>query len=200
MVSLLTTTDLVVLKPYTRHKPCCSIRRTLPRLEGTSMPRTPAPALTAAATVPKNPRTLTRSIGVGGGTLLTLSCVTPASSLFVLVPPLFADLGTGTALAIALAVLLCVGIACCYAELGTLAVALFVMQAFSTAVYLAEEMRAPRRTVVRTVFWTLGISALVILVPVVAITLAVPDSAALAGVDLGAMVTGWSNSGLGVAI
>ena len=56
----------------------------------------------------------------GGGTLLTLSCVTPASSLFVLVPPLFAELGTGTALAIALAVLLCVGIAFCYSELGTL--------------------------------------------------------------------------------
>jgi amino acid transporter len=34
----------------------------------------------------------------------------------------------------------------------------------------------------------------------VAITLAVPDSAALAGVDLGALVTGWSNSALGVAI
>ncbi|WP_281506310.1 amino acid permease [Amycolatopsis sp. FBCC-B4732] len=82
------------------------------------MPRTPAPPDTAATAKAK--KTLTRSIGVGGGTLLTLSCVTPASSLFVLVPPLFADLGTGTALAIALAVLLCVGIAFCYSELGTL--------------------------------------------------------------------------------
>ncbi|HET6711598.1 APC family permease [Amycolatopsis sp.] len=290
------------------------------------MPRTPAPPdLTAAA--PKT-RSLTRSIGVGGGTLLTLSCVTPASSLFVLVPPLFADLGTGTALAIALAVLLCAGIACCYSELGTLvpsaggeyamvttvanrfagwltfmlsfvvilvvppiiaigvadylaavidvnpsvagalvmvagtvmgllnlrsnawitgiflvievvaifvvsllafthatqspavlvkpslgtggigliavvaglAVALFVTQGFSTAVYLAEEMREPRRTVARTVFWTLGISAVVILVPVVAITLAVPDTAALAGLDLTALVTGWGGNGVGVAI
>jgi amino acid transporter len=85
------------------------------------MPRTPAPPDVTAAAGPGTARTLTRSIGVGGGTLLTLSCVTPASSLFVLVPPLFADLGTGTALAIALAVLLCVGIAFCYSELGTLA-------------------------------------------------------------------------------
>ncbi|WP_326950465.1 APC family permease [Amycolatopsis sp. NBC_01307] len=292
------------------------------------MPRTPVPPSTATATAPAGPRTLTRSIGVGGGTLLTLSCVTPASSLFVLVPPLFGDLGTGTALTITLAVLLCVGVAFCYSELGTLvpsaggeyamvttvanrfagwltfmlsvivilvvppiiaigvadylaaavaidpsvagaivmlaatvmgllnlrsnawitgiflvielvaifvvallgfthtsqspavlvkpslgtggigpiaviaglAVALFVVQGFSTAVYLAEEMREPRRTVVRTVFWTLGVSALVILVPVVAITLAVPDAAALAGLDLTALVTSWSSSGVGVAI
>ncbi len=292
------------------------------------MPRTPVPPSTATATTPAGPRTLTRSIGVGGGTLLTLSCVTPASSLFVLVPPLFGDLGTGTALTITLAVLLCVGVAFCYSELGTLvpsaggeyamvttvanrfagwltfmlsvivilvvppiiaigvadylaaavaidpsvagaivmlaatvmgllnlrsnawitgiflvielvaifvvallgfthtsqspavlvepslgtgaigpiaviaglAVALFVVQGFSTAVYLAEEMREPRRTVVRTVFWTLGVSALVILVPVVAITLAVPDAASLAGLDLSALVTSWSNSGVGAAI
>jgi len=290
------------------------------------MPRTPAPPDVAAT--PAGSRTLTRSIGVGGGTLLTLSCVTPASSLFVLVPALFADLGIGTALAIALAVVLCVGIAFCYSELGTLvpsaggeyamvttvanrfagwltfvlsfvvilvvppiiaigvaaylapvagvspsvagalvmlagtvmgllnlrsnawitgiflvieiaaifvvsllgfthttqspavllkpalgtsgigliavvtglAVALFVTQGFSTAVYLAEEMREPRRTVARTVFWTLGVSAVVLLVPVVAITLAVPDTAALAGVDLTALVTGWSGSAVGMAI
>ncbi|MEV6902537.1 amino acid permease [Amycolatopsis sp. NPDC051372] len=81
----------------------------------------PEPALAESTTTgTAAPRELTRSIGVTGGTLLTLSCVTPASSLFVLVPPLFADLGTGTAPAIALAVLLCVGIAFCYSELGTL--------------------------------------------------------------------------------
>jgi amino acid transporter len=293
------------------------------------MPRIPAPPDLATATTPAEPRKLTRSIGVGGGTLLTLSCVTPASSLFVLVPPLFGELGTGTALTITLAVLLCVGVAFCYSELGTLvpsaggeyamvttvanrfagwmtfmlsvvvilvvppiiaigvsdylaavvdinpsvagaavmlaatvmgllnlrsnawitgiflvielvaifvvsllgfthasqspavlvkptlggggaigliaviaglAVALFVVQGFSTAVYLAEEMREPRRTVARTVFWTLGISALVILVPVVAITLAVPDAASLAGLDLTALVVGWSNSAVGAAI
>ncbi|WIX82468.1 APC family permease [Amycolatopsis carbonis] len=288
----------------------------------------PNPALAETTTTgTAAPRKLTRSIGVTGGTLLTLSCVTPASSLFVLVPPLFADLGTGTALAIALAVLLCVGIAFCYSELGTLvpsaggeyamvttvlnrfagwitfvlsfivilvvppiiaigvagylaplvhldpslagaavmlastvmglanlrsnawitgvflaieliavvvvsvlgfahadrspavlvrpsldgvsgvglvtviaglAVALFVVQGFSTAVYLAEEMREPHRTVSRTVLWTLGISALVILVPVVAITLA--DTGSLGDVDLTALVVSWSGSTLGTVV
>ncbi|MDT8911808.1 APC family permease [Amycolatopsis sp. PS_44_ISF1] len=292
------------------------------------MPLDPAPAEPGLTEIPAR-RGLTRSIGVGGGTLLTLSCVTPASSLFVLVPPLFAQLGTGTALAIALAVLLCVGIAFCYSELGTLvpsaggeyamvttvlnrfagwitfvlsfvvilvvppiiaigvagyvsaivpvapsvagaivmlaatgmgllnlrsnawltgifltieiaavvvvsvlgfshlsqpasvlvrpgfggadglglvavvaglAVALFVVQGFSTAVYLAEEMREPHKTVSRTVFWTLGISALVILVPVVAITLGVGDLGALGGVDLTALVVGWSSSTFGTVV
>ncbi|MFC0106822.1 amino acid permease [Kibdelosporangium aridum] len=51
---------------------------------------------------------------------MTLSCLTPASSLFVVVPPLLGETGTGTALTIALAALLCIGVALCYAELGTL--------------------------------------------------------------------------------
>ena len=66
------------------------------------------------------PQKLKRSIGVVGGTLLTLSCVTPASSLFVLVPASFASLGTGTALTLLIAMVLCVGVAWCYSELGTL--------------------------------------------------------------------------------
>jgi len=66
------------------------------------------------------PKSLKRSIGVVGGTLLTLSCLTPASSLFVIVPPLFADLGTGTALTIVIAAVLCIAVAFCYSELGTL--------------------------------------------------------------------------------
>ncbi|WP_158889174.1 APC family permease [Amycolatopsis anabasis] len=276
------------------------------------------------------PRALTRSIGVTGGTLLTLSCLTPASSLFVVVPPLLGTLGTGTALTIALAGLLCVAVAFCYSELGTLvpssggeyamvstvagrfagwlmfvlsllivlvippiiavgvaeylsavveldapvagalvmvastlmgllnlranawitgiflglevvaagvvaalgfahaerpvtvllrpaltehsstltavtvvaglAVALFVLQGFTTAVYLSEEMRSPRRTVVRTVLWTLLIGGLVVLVPVVAIILGAPDLETLAAGDLAAMVTGWSGSGVGVFV
>ncbi|SFO57772.1 APC family permease [Amycolatopsis rubida] len=293
------------------------------------MPPHPVPVQTDPAVGSPAPRSLTRSIGVGGGTLLTLSCVTPASSLFVLVPPLFGSLGTGTALAIGLAVLLCVGIAFCYSELGTLvpssggeyamvstvvsrfagwitfmlsfivilvvppiialgvagylavlghvdpsvagalvmlaatgmglvnlrsnawltgiflvieilaivvvsvlgfahtdrpaavlgrpsmdgvhpialvsvvaglAVALFVVQGFSTAVYLAEEMREPHKTVSRTVFWTLGISAVVILVPVVAITLGVPDLAILQNLDLTALVVSWSSSAFGTVV
>jgi len=285
-------------------------------------------AETVLDVVPNRPRPLTRSIGVAGGTLLTLSCLTPASSLFVVVPPLFAELGTGTAVTIALAALLCVAVAFCYSELGTLipssggeyamvssvasrfagwimfvlslvvvmivppiiavgaadylhsildlsgpvagalvmllamamgllnlranawitgvfllveviaagvvawlgfsnaqrpasvllhptvpdggvdvitiiaglAVALFVLQGFSSAVYLSEEMRDPRRTVVRTVLWTLGVGTLVVLVPVVAITLGAPDLETLAGGDISGMVTAWSSSAVGVFV
>ncbi|TKA10811.1 APC family permease [Actinacidiphila oryziradicis] len=279
------------------------------------------------------PKALTRSIGVVGGTLLTLSCLTPASSLFVIVPPLFADLGTGTALTIVIAALLCIGVAFCYSELGTLipsaggeyamvgtlvgrlagwvvfvlslivvmivppiialgtgeylqpivhlngqaagagvmllatvmglldlranawitgiflcleviaagmvaflgfshssrpvstlihpvtaaghgttsvvttgtiiaglAIALFVLQGFSTAVYLSEEMENPRRNVSRTVLWTLGIGALVVIVPTIAITLGAPDMRTLAEGNLSALVQGWSNSAVGTFI
>ncbi|MFJ5216058.1 APC family permease [Streptomyces sp. NPDC088354] len=279
------------------------------------------------------PKALKRSIGVVGGTLLTLSCLTPASSLFVIVPPLFADLGTGTALTIVIAAVLCVAVAFCYSELGTLipsaggeyamvgtligrlagwivfvlslivvmivppiialgtgeylaplaqidpkvagaavmllatvmglldlranawitgiflvlevvaagmvaflgfshrarpasvlvhpvtqgghglgtavtagtivaglAIALFVLQGFSTAVYLSEEMENPRRTVSRTVLWTLGIGALVVIVPTIAITLGAPDMGSLTAGDLSALVQGWSNSAVGTFI
>ncbi|ATL66700.1 amino acid permease [Nocardia terpenica] len=278
------------------------------------------------------PARLTRSIGVLGGTLLTLSCLTPASSLFVIVPGLFTTQGTGTVLALGIAAVLCIGVAFCYSELGTLApssggeyamvgtvvgrflawlvfvialvvvlvippimavgtaaylssvlsvdhsltgaivmllsvgmgllqlrtnawvtgafmvlevvaaavvaglgfahvhrpagsllhpqvlgasgpsplsglvlvsglaVALFVLQGFTTAVYLAEEMRQPRRTVVRTVLWTLGVGAVVIIVPTTAVVLGAPDLKALTDGDLVAMVTGWSNSAVATFI
>ncbi|WP_445524474.1 APC family permease [Streptomyces cyslabdanicus] len=67
-----------------------------------------------------SPAQLKRSIGVVGGTLLTLSCVTPASTLFVVVPDLLGSLGTATALTLAVGSLLCVAVAFCYSELGTL--------------------------------------------------------------------------------
>ncbi|WCD84808.1 putative fructoselysine/psicoselysine transporter FrlA [Streptomyces xanthophaeus] len=279
------------------------------------------------------PQKLKRSIGVVGGTLLTLSCVTPASTLFVVVPDLFASLGTWTALTIAIGSLLCIGVAFCYSELGTLipsaggeyamvstlagrlagwlvfvlsllvvmvvppviamgtadylapvveipapvagagvmllatlaglldlranawitgvflvlevvaaalvavlgfahsergagalvhgtvaaegggtsavtammvvsglAIALFVTQGFSTAVYLSEELEDPRRNVARTVLTTLALSAAIILVPVIAITMGSPDLDALASGDLGAMVTAWSNSAVGTFV
>ncbi|WP_329388780.1 APC family permease [Streptomyces sp. NBC_01351] len=279
------------------------------------------------------PQKLKRSIGVVGGTLLTLSCVTPASTLFVVVPDLFAGLGTWTALTIAIGSLLCIGVAFCYSELGTLipsaggeyamvstlagrlagwlvfvmsllvvmivppviamgtadylapvveipapvaggavmllatlaglldlranawitgvflvlevvaaalvavlgfahsergvgalvdgavaaegggtsavtammvvsglAIALFVTQGFSTAVYLSEELENPKRNVARTVLLTLTISTAVILVPVIAITMGSPDLEALAAGDLGSMVTAWSNSAVGTFV
>ncbi|CAL9559315.1 APC family permease [Streptomyces sp. Tu 3180] len=292
------------------------------------------PAETAVTEAdPDSPRKLKRSIGVVGGTLLTLSCVTPASTLFVVVPDLFGSLGTATALTIALGSLLCVAVAFCYSELGTLvpsaggeyamvstlagrlagwlvfvlsllvvmivppviamgtadylapiarldpswtaaavmllatlaglldlranawitgvflvleviaaavvavlgfahaergpaallsmevagaegrpdtvtallvvsglAIALFITQGFSTAVYLSEELENPRRNVARTVLATLGISAVIILVPVVAITLGASDLAELTGGDISAMVTAWSDSAVGTFV
>ncbi|CAL9467197.1 putative amino acid permease YhdG [Streptomyces sp. enrichment culture] len=290
-------------------------------------------AVPPAPADPDSPRKLKRSIGVVGGTLLTLSCVTPASTLFVVVPDLFGSLGTATALTIAVGSLLCVAVAFCYSELGTLvpsaggeyamvstlagrlagwlvfvlsllvvmivppviamgtadylapiahldpswtgaavmllatlaglldlranawitgvflvleviaaavvavlgfahgergldslasmevagadggpdtvtallvvsglAIALFITQGFSTAVYLSEELENPRRNVARTVLATLGISAVIILVPVVAITLGASDLAALTGGDISAMVTAWSNSAVGTFV
>ncbi|MEU9133087.1 APC family permease [Kitasatospora sp. NPDC048540] len=276
------------------------------------------------------PKTLTRSIGVVGGTLLTLSCVTPASSLFVLVPDLFSSLGTATAMSIAIGSVLCIAVAFCYSELGTLipsaggeyamvgtlagrfagwlvfvqslivvmivpsviaigtadyltpimhvdarwagaavmlaatvaglldlranawitgvflvleviaagvvsvlgfahsergvgsmlhgvvgdshggsstvgfaailaamGTALFVTQGFSTAIYLSEELENPRRNVARTVLWTLALSVVVILVPVIAITMGAPDLDTLTGGDVSGLVAGWSNSTVG---
>ncbi|MFF3907162.1 APC family permease [Streptomyces sp. NPDC001848] len=280
-----------------------------------------------------SPQKLKRSIGVTGGTLLTLSCVTPASTLFVVVPDLFGSLGTATALTIAIGSVLCIAVAFCYSELGTLipsaggeyamvstlagrlagwlvfvlsllvvmivppviamgtadylapvvhldpamtgagvmllatlaglldlranawitgiflvlevvaagvvavlgfahgergigslvsmqvtgagghtnhvtammvvsglAIALFVTQGFSTAVYLSEELENPRRTVARTVLATLAISSVVILVPVVAITMGAPDLKALTGGDLSTMVTAWSDTAVGTFV
>ncbi|MFJ5303842.1 APC family permease [Streptomyces sp. NPDC088350] len=281
----------------------------------------------------QSPRQLKRSIGIVGGTLLTLSCVTPASTLFVVVPDLFGSLGTATALTIAIGSVLCIAVAFCYSELGTLipsaggeyamvstlagrlagwlvfvlsllvvmivppviamgtadyltpivhlnpsmtgagvmllatlaglldlranawitgvflvleviaagvvallgfthsqrglgsltsmqvagtgghtdtvtamlvvsglAIALFVTQGFSTAVYLSEELENPRRNVARTVLATLAISTVIILVPVVAITMGASDLSTLTGGDISTMVTAWSNSAVGTFV
>ncbi|MGI5401026.1 APC family permease [Streptomyces sp. CA-135486] len=298
--------------------------------------RTPAPAAIPEeppAADGSTPQKLKRSIGVVGGTLLTLSCVTPASTLFVVVPDLFSSLGTATALTIAIGSLLCIAVAFCYSELGTLipsaggeyamvstmagrlagwlvfvlsllvvmivppviamgtadylapvvhlnpsyagagvmllatlaglldlranawitgvflvleviaaavvavlgfahsqrgagslvdlsvagsngktdtvtamlivsglAIALFVTQGFSTAVYLSEELDNPRRNVARTVLTTLAISAVIILVPVIAITMGASDLQALTSGDISGMVTAWSNSAVGTFV
>ncbi|MFJ9814563.1 APC family permease [Streptomyces sp. NPDC101151] len=290
-------------------------------------------AVLDASVAPDGPQKLKRSIGVVGGTLLTLSCVTPASTLFVVVPDLFGSLGTATALTIAIGSLLCIAVAFCYSELGTLipsaggeyamvstmagrlagwlvfvlsllvvmivppviamgtadylapivhldpsmtgagvmllatlaglldlranawitgiflvleviaagvvallgfthghrgagslvsmqvaggnghtdtvtamlvvsglAIALFVTQGFSTAVYLSEELENPRRNVARTVLATLAISTVIILVPVAAITMGASDLKELTGGDISSMVTAWSNSAVGTFV
>lgn len=81
-----------------------------------------------------------------------------------------------------------------------LAIALFVTQGFSTAVYLSEELENPRRNVARTVLATLAISSVIILVPVVAITLGASDLTELSGGDISGMVTAWSNSAVGTFV
>ncbi|MGW4895752.1 APC family permease [Kitasatospora sp. NPDC004240] len=293
-------------------------------------PRAVAPATAVEGAAPQK---LKRSIGVVGGTLLTLSCVTPASTLFVIVPDLFASIGSATALAIAIGSVLCIAVAFCYSELGTLipsaggeyamvgtlagklagwlvfvlslivvmivpsvialgtaeylapvmhvneavagavvmlaatlaglldlranawitgvflvlevvaagvvsvlgfthanpdapsllhgvvagedgtagavkigavvgalGIALFITQGFSTAVYLSEELENPRRNVSRTVLWTLGISAAVILIPVVAITVGAPDLQTLTSGGISGLVETWSNSAVGTFV
>lgn len=81
-----------------------------------------------------------------------------------------------------------------------LAIALFVTQGFSTAVYLSEELENPRRNVARTVLATLAISTVIILVPVVAITMGASDLSTLTGGDISSMVTAWSNSAVGTFV
>ncbi|HEY5048826.1 MAG TPA: APC family permease [Rhizomicrobium sp.] len=65
------------------------------------------------------PRALKRSMRVVGALLLTLSSVTPASSVFVIVPGVIAQAGTGAFISMAAAALLAVPIAFVYAELSS---------------------------------------------------------------------------------
>lgn len=64
-------------------------------------------------------RPLTRSLGVAGVLFLTLSVTTPASSVFVIVPGMFQEAGTGAGIALAIAALVCVTTAFIYAELSS---------------------------------------------------------------------------------
>lgn len=77
-------------------------------------------ALTSASSTEFHPpRTLKRSMRVVGALLLTLSGVTPASSVFVAVPQLISQAGTGAFLAMLFAGLLAVPVAYVYAELSS---------------------------------------------------------------------------------
>src|ERR1700686_45423 len=67
----------------------------------------------------KKSRPLKRSMRVTGTLLLTLSAVTPASSVFVIVPGVVAQAGTGAFLSMFAAALLAVPIAYVYAELSS---------------------------------------------------------------------------------
>ena len=70
---------------------------------------------------PTKPRSnaLTRCLGVAGALFLTLSSISPASSVFAIVPGVIAQAGTGAFLSMAAAALLSVPIAYVYAELAS---------------------------------------------------------------------------------
>ncbi|MEY9850248.1 APC family permease [Streptacidiphilus sp. MAP5-3] len=293
----------------------------------------PSPTPASSSTDPVRTAELPRSLGVFGAVMLTLSCVTPASSLFIVVPPLLTSLGSGTVEALLIAAVLSLGVGLCYAELGTLvpsaggeysivgqllgrmtgwlvfvisivslivippiialgtsdyigavvhvdpryaggavmlisvlvgvldiksnalitgiflgiemlaaavvsvlgfaharqpvssllhavvpdghghtspltvgllvsglAVALFTYNGFGTAIYLSEDLVEPRRTVSRTVLWSLFAGVVVITIPVAAICLGVSSPDQLASGDLIAIVTSWAGSGVGTFV
>src|SRR4029079_6812459 len=58
-------------------------------------------------------------LGVTAVILLTVSCITPASSLFIIVPELLATQGSGVVIALLLGVVVSIAVGACYAELGT---------------------------------------------------------------------------------
>jgi amino acid transporter len=62
---------------------------------------------------------LRRSLGVVGILFLTLSAITPASSVFIIVPEMLKDAGTGALWAMLIAGLVCVATAYLYAELSS---------------------------------------------------------------------------------
>ncbi|MEB3368950.1 APC family permease [Saccharopolyspora mangrovi] len=74
---------------------------------------------TAASSRRSRSERLPRVLTVFGGVLLTLSCITPGSSLFILVPELVQTQGTGVVLTLVLAAVISAGVALCYGELGT---------------------------------------------------------------------------------
>ncbi|MDX3069696.1 APC family permease [Streptomyces sp. ND04-05B] len=65
------------------------------------------------------PRRLKPVLGVTAVILLTVSCITPASSLFIIVPELLATQGSGVVIALLLGVVVSIAVGACYAELGT---------------------------------------------------------------------------------
>ena len=75
--------------------------------------------MTAAVTKATKPRGLKRSMRVIGALLLTLSAITPASSVFVIVPGVINQAGTGAILSMGIAAVLAVSIAYVYAELSS---------------------------------------------------------------------------------
>lgn len=72
-----------------------------------------------AVELPAQPRALKRTMRVFGALLLTLSSVTPASSVFVIVPGVISQAGSGVFLSMLLAAILAIPMAYVYAELAS---------------------------------------------------------------------------------
>jgi amino acid transporter len=79
----------------------------------------PGVPTTAASDGAAPERGLKPVLGLTAVILLTLSCVTPASSLFIIVPELLASQGSGVVLTLLVGVLISAAVGACYAELGT---------------------------------------------------------------------------------
>ncbi|WEF20732.1 APC family permease [Microbacterium maritypicum] len=77
-----------------------------------------APPLDTAATTTGGGQ-LSRSLGVGGNVLITLSGISPASSVFILGGAAFAGYGTGVFWGFIIAGVISLLVALCYAELGS---------------------------------------------------------------------------------
>jgi amino acid transporter len=71
------------------------------------------------AAEPSSPRALKRSMRLIGVTLLTLSSITPASSVFVIVPGVFQQAGTGAFVSMAATAVVSLFVAYVYAELSS---------------------------------------------------------------------------------
>src|SRR2546425_42108 len=72
-----------------------------------------------APTMRRYEQQLARAIGVLGNICITVSGITPTASIFIIAPVAFANQGSGTFLAFVLAAVIGLGMAMCYAELGS---------------------------------------------------------------------------------
>lgn len=122
-----------------------------------SMFPTDAPAAADPAGAPAR---LTPVLGVTAAILLTISCITPASSLFIIVPELLATQGSGVVIALVFGLLVSVAVGACYAELGT------------RTPSSGGEYAMVRHTIGRTLGWltfVLTAALLVVIPPVIAL-------------------------------
>src|SRR6478736_7737841 len=90
-----------------------------PTEEGPSMTEPLMLTADEAVTPIESERKLARVLGPGTAVLLVLSCITPASSLFIIVPEVLGSQGSGAPLTILAGVLISIAVGACYAELGT---------------------------------------------------------------------------------